>query len=334
MNAPAFNVSVVMPVFNAAGTIRAAVESATAIKAVMEVVVVEDGSSDNSLAVCRDLERAFDKVRLLRHADGKNHGCGASCNVGIRNSRATYIAFLDADDLYLPHRFDRAQEILMSKGDIDGVYDAVGLQFSDAESRTRWESDHPCPDDSEKGMVTLRGCPSPEELFFKMAPLGRGFFCTAGIVVRRTVLERVGLFDLRLQQAMDTNLWMRIAATNRLMPGCVDEPVAVYNIHGGNMIRDRACASRSLAEAVLFFCLWASRREVEIPKLVAALECWGMLRDRHERNYRNDRRRVRDTLALVCMGVCKPVLARSRVYKALLSKAIGYYQGRKWWETR
>ena len=51
------------------------------------------------------------KVRLLHHPDGKNHGAGATRNVGIKNAKYDYIAFLDADDFYLSERFKVAQQL-------------------------------------------------------------------------------------------------------------------------------------------------------------------------------------------------------------------------------
>ena len=78
-------VSVIIPVYNAAAYVGQAVRSALEQPETREVILIEDGSQDTSLQVCRELEGAFDSVRLLRHPDGKNLGAGASRNLGIRS---------------------------------------------------------------------------------------------------------------------------------------------------------------------------------------------------------------------------------------------------------
>lgn len=71
-------VSVVIPVYNAAPFVRDAVESALAQPETGEVILVEDGSLDDSLTVCRALAAENDRVKLYRHPNGENCGAGAS----------------------------------------------------------------------------------------------------------------------------------------------------------------------------------------------------------------------------------------------------------------
>src|SRR5210317_669111 len=95
------DISVVIPVFNAERYVESAVESALRQSETAEVILVEDNSPDNALEICQRLEAQDPRVRLFRHGDGKNHGAGESRNLGIRNARCDYIAFLDADDYYV-----------------------------------------------------------------------------------------------------------------------------------------------------------------------------------------------------------------------------------------
>ncbi|GAF72464.1 unnamed protein product, partial [marine sediment metagenome] len=99
------DVSVIIPVYNAERFVREAVESALAQEETAEIILVEDGSPDNCWDICQLLAVQHAKITAIRHADRKNHGAGASRNLGIRNSHCEYVAFLDADDLYLPNRF-------------------------------------------------------------------------------------------------------------------------------------------------------------------------------------------------------------------------------------
>lgn len=69
----------------------------------LELIVVEDGSSDGSLAIARDHARRDARIRVLTHADGRNHGLAATLALGIGQARGRWTAVLEADDLWLPH---------------------------------------------------------------------------------------------------------------------------------------------------------------------------------------------------------------------------------------
>jgi glycosyltransferase involved in cell wall biosynthesis len=101
-------VDVIVPVYNAADYVRKAVESALARPETVEVILVEDGSTDESLAVCQELAAEYPTVRLYRHPNGENRGAGASRNLAISESTRGHIAFLDAD-YFLPCRFSGAR---------------------------------------------------------------------------------------------------------------------------------------------------------------------------------------------------------------------------------
>lgn len=74
-------------------------------KCVRAVLLVEDGFTDKSFSVCLELAELFHKVKVFRHDDGRNLGAGAIRDVGAQHSISEVVAFLDADDIYLPSRF-------------------------------------------------------------------------------------------------------------------------------------------------------------------------------------------------------------------------------------
>jgi hypothetical protein len=101
MNPPL--VSVIMPVYNAAAYLPAAVGSILAQTVRdLELLVIDDGSSDDSLAVARRLAAADSRIRV--EALPQNSGAASARNAGVAVARGRYLAFLDADDLALPHR--------------------------------------------------------------------------------------------------------------------------------------------------------------------------------------------------------------------------------------
>lgn len=226
-------VSVITPVYNAVQYVCEAVESALAQPQTGEVLLIDDGSTDGSLAACNALTARFEKVRLLHHPAGENRGPAASRNVGIKSAECRYIAFLDADDYYLPGRFDRAVPILESNPAVDGVYEAVGTRFETGEMQAWWEG--------ERGFGALTGLSEavpPDELLATLCGKGRakGWIGTLGVTVRRSLFDRTGLFMPELRMGEDTAMWMKMAAVGRLEAASLDSPVAVRRLHGENSI--------------------------------------------------------------------------------------------------
>lgn len=244
-------VSVVVPVYNAEPFVEQAVLSAVRLPVRTEVLLVEDGSTDGSLAACRRLVDEHEPVRLLRHADGANHGASASRNAAVRAATGDYVAFLDADDYYLPNRFDVDVAILEADAGLDGVYGAVRMQYEPGAP--------PMPPGIDE-LVTVDEGIAPEDLFEALVRGGRGWFRTEGITVRRQVFERTGLFDERLPIAQDWAMWTRMAAVCRLAPGSIVEPIAVYRRHPGNRARcDTAQWREAECEVLSTTLQWAGR---------------------------------------------------------------------------
>lgn len=233
-------VSVIIPVYNAAKYVRSAVESALAQPETAEVILIEDNSPDDSLQVCELLASEYDLVRLYRHPDGGNHGAGASRNLGIRMSRFPYIAFLDADDYFLPERFTVPRQIFAERADVDGVYEAIGTVFESEELRQQWiaggNTRFAAPPGSPEWMDTFTQRVEPEDLFEAYVTGRYGSFSTIGLTVRREIFDKTGLFDERLRLHQDKAMWIKMAAKARLVPGRLDTPVSMRRVHQANRL--------------------------------------------------------------------------------------------------
>lgn len=214
-------VSAVIPVYNRSRFLPLAVQSllATGYPA-LEIVIVDDGSTDGTLEAAAELAAAHPQVRLLRHPDGGNHGSGPTRNRGIREATGAYICFLDSDDRVLPHRFTRAVGILDADGEIDGVYEwTINEQGAGGRTDLRRIEDFDCP--------------HPGELLRTILTVGR-YWHTSALLARREILLRCGGFSERLRLGQDLVLWLKLAASARLVRGST-EPVSVYHLHGGNI---------------------------------------------------------------------------------------------------
>lgn len=96
-------ISVIIPTYNRAHCVAAAIESIQAqSQPAHEIIVVDDGSRDNSLQALAALQEKDDRIKIFRH--GRNRGVSAARNTGIRMAEGNYIAFLDSDDTWHPHK--------------------------------------------------------------------------------------------------------------------------------------------------------------------------------------------------------------------------------------
>ena len=238
-----FRVSVIIPVYNAALFVRKAVESANILDETGEILLIEDGSPDNGLEVCMLLEKEFSKVKCIQHPDKGNHGAAASRNLGIISATSNFIAFLDADDYYLPNRFSKDKEILIQHKEIEGVYNALGIHYYTEKGKAQFIG----AGYQYQEFYTVSGEVPPDELFsvlFNQHPSYTGEFHGNTITVRKEVFEKTGLFKTNINIIEDTHLWRRMAAVCKLAPGNIQKAVAIRGVHDDNRMIDKIEQSR------------------------------------------------------------------------------------------
>jgi glycosyltransferase involved in cell wall biosynthesis len=177
-----------------------------------EVVVVDDGSSDDSIAV---IERFLGdrRFRLVRQG---HRGLTPTKNHALALARAPFLAFLDADDVWRPDKLERQLARFRAEPDLGVVFSRRGL--IDADGRPL-----PC-----------RDAAPPEG--WVVGPLYRqNFVCFSSALVRAEVPARVGGFDERLGIAIDYDFWLRAARHYRF--GVVDAPLVAYRVGHMNVSR-------------------------------------------------------------------------------------------------
>ncbi|HJT77666.1 MAG TPA: glycosyltransferase, partial [Gemmataceae bacterium] len=206
-------VSVVVATYNYARFLGGALESALGQTfRDLEVIVVDDGSTDDTAAVVRPY-LADGRVSYVR----TDHvGQPAAKNVGVRLARAPLVAFLDADDRWLPAKLARQVPLFDADPGLGVVY--ARRRLIDEEG---WPLEYEQP-------VLHRG-----EV---LGPLfERNFVCFSSAVARREVLECEGLFDEALPLAIDFDLWLRVARHYRF--DYVDEPLVEYRVGHASLSR-------------------------------------------------------------------------------------------------
>lgn len=211
-------VSVVVTCYNYGRYLAQSVESALAqAYGNLEVIVVDDGSTDNTPEVAGELLKD-PRVRCIRQ---KNAGQANAKNTGIRASTGEFIAFLDADDFWETGKLEK-QMPLFSDPLVGVVYsrahtvDDLGLAV--------------VPDPPGKYLLPRSGRVTGQLFFDNFVPF-------SSAVVRRECLEKVGIFDESLKMGIDWDLWLRISVSYAF--AYVDEPLLAYRVgHPGQMSRN------------------------------------------------------------------------------------------------
>ena len=180
-------VSVIVPMFNSARTIERAIESIRVQTFEdFEIFAVDDGSTDDSLKI---IQACGDGIKILQQ---QNRGPSAARNLGIANSAGAYVAFLDADDWWMPQML--AKTVAALDRDAACVLAYCDLQLADS-----------------------RGAPFPTSLMAARpnhAPTLDGMLETlwpimpSGAVIRRSALDAVGGYPERLRAFEDVYLWL------------------------------------------------------------------------------------------------------------------------------
>jgi glycosyltransferase involved in cell wall biosynthesis len=215
-------VSVVIPTYNHARWVGHAIRSVAAQRfRDLEIIVVDDGSTDDTARVVRDTEVP------LRYVRQDNRGLSGARNTGIAAARGALVGFLDADDLWLPDKLSLQVAFLDARAEAALVY-ADAVFFDEGTQRT--VGTHAARHAHPSGRILT-------------ALLFDNPISSPTPLVRRTALAQAGGFDESLQACEDWDMWIRIARCAEIH--CIDQPLAVYRLHGDNMHADVARMKRS-----------------------------------------------------------------------------------------
>ena len=154
-----------------------------------ELLVVDDGSTDRT----RDIVNSYvtarpERIRLLRHPDHGNHGMSATRNVGIAEASGEYVAFLDADDMWLPLKLGEQVHLLDS-------HPAAALVYGRTLIWNQWDPQSPREDYFYSLGVAPDALYKPPRLFFQLLENVHQTPTTCNAMMRREAMLEVGAFD-------------------------------------------------------------------------------------------------------------------------------------------
>lgn len=205
------SVSVVVPACNAERTIGEAVESVLHQADVpFELIVVDDGSTDRTLEIVSSL--ADPRLLVL---SGPNRGVSAARNRGIARARGEIVAFLDADDAWLPGTLRAQIEAFRRMPAADAVY--CWVDHVDVDGR------YICPD----RRVTAEGD------VHRLMLVHNFIHTVSAVAIRKSILDEIGGFDESLPVLEDWDLYLRLAARARF--ACVRQALVRYRRSPGSL---------------------------------------------------------------------------------------------------
>lgn len=211
-------VSVIIPFFNAEKFIVHTINSCVSFPIVSEIIVIYDGDPNISFSDFCKLIGKSDKLIILHHSNNENSGPSVSRNLGIISASNSWITFLDADDYFLPNRFVSFEKFLSQGLEFDGIYEPI--QYFNG---------------SDKIYGIASNIPS-NFLFHYLIRGTYGHFHTNGLIVKKDLLLKAGLFNESLELHQDSELWLKLAFYGKLINGGSSIPVSMVRLHQGNRI--------------------------------------------------------------------------------------------------
>jgi glycosyltransferase involved in cell wall biosynthesis len=224
-------ISVVIPAFNCDRFIAEAVQSVLVQgRAVSEVIVADDGSTD---ATAKIVERFGPPVRLLR---GSNGGPAAARNRAIKSARSDYIAFLDADDVWLPGKIDAQWSYLETHPDVRFLFSGFELWEMGEHGEDRYTPARFSDTSLWRGEA-MAGWLYPALLLDSIVH-------TITVLMHRSVFDVVGDFDETLRTGEDYDYWLRVSRHFEMHALC--KSLARYRLHSGGATRPVRSESNEL----------------------------------------------------------------------------------------
>lgn len=216
MQERAFDVSVVIPVYNREKNIQFAIDSVLQQRFAgsVEIIVVDDGSTDRTVELVQQ-KYSDNVILLLKEKNDCSQGASSARNRGIKNAHGRYICFLDSDDFYKENFIKELFTVLETN-------ESIGYAFCRIDKAVK----------TEEGVFESAWTVKKLNHLQKTYHVLYGACCihTIGVMIRKSLLNSVGFFNTDLKIGEDTDMWLRIS---EISPGLfVDFVGAVYCING------------------------------------------------------------------------------------------------------
>ena len=205
-------VSVIIPTYNRAHLVGRAIQSVlNQTYKDFELIIVDDGSTDNTEDTIRELIKKDKRIKYIRHQ--KNKGGSAARNTGIKAARGEYIAFQDSDDEWLPEKLEKQMKVFKSASP------GVGVVYTG-----HWRISG-----NEKTYIpSSRIIQKEGNIHMELLKEGFGFIITPSAVIREACFKKSGMFDEKLPRLQEWELFIRVSKYYNFK--YIDEPLLISYI--------------------------------------------------------------------------------------------------------
>lgn len=241
-NNPSPLVSIIVPIYNVEQYLPACLDSlVNQTLQDIEIICVNDGSTDNSASVVRDYMQQDARIRLIEQ---DNQGLSAARNAGIRNANGKYLQFLDADDILLPDKLTKqVQELEQTNADVCVCHHSM---FTDTPN-TVWENE----------LSNAEYCLTKEGFLYNW---GDSFVIAihSGLFRKAFLMNNKLQFEERVRACEDWLFWTHLAL-HRATFGEIPDKLALYRVHDLSMTKDKSYMQSNRVKA--YFCMYESLAE-------------------------------------------------------------------------
>ena len=197
-------VSIIIPCYNYGWLLPETLDSVLAqTHQEWECIIIDDGSTDNTRAVAEQYQELDKRFFYIYQVNG---GMSAARNSGLRMAKGKYIQFLDADDLVMPYKLELQSKFLVENPHVDIVYGGVRY-FRHGD---RGQLSHSFDMQNKPWMTPLQGQGAP----ILKAVIEENQMVTNAPLLTYSVIERVGMFSVKMRGMEDWEFWVRCAASN------------------------------------------------------------------------------------------------------------------------
>jgi glycosyltransferase involved in cell wall biosynthesis len=260
-------ISVIIPTYNCAQYLPEAVDSVLAqTYSDYEIIVIDDGSTDNT----NEVIKPYIERKLVRYIRQENGGPGSARNCGHTHSNGQFIAFLDSDDAMTPDSLEKRISLALSSPEIDFIFSDYYYQLAPESENiafrewSLWDNRHIEWRETPYGRILSSG---QYKRIFELA----FYIWTGTVLYRKSALEKVGPFKIKMFGHEDTDMWLRFLKKCRV--GYIDAPLAYYKQYRSNLtVRNPL---KYAQDRLLFLCpLLNEERDNEIRLIIKNRLAW------------------------------------------------------------
>ncbi len=191
-----------------------------------ELIIVDDGSSDNSVEIIKKFCQKDNRIKFFQHENGQNKGLKDTILIGLENATGDWVAFLESDDVFKPDNLSKKIEVIKNYPDVDLIFNSV--EFVGKENLPQYKIK-----EFEKTQKKFSKMIFPRDMFFdfmKKNPI----FTFSAVAVKAAALKNID-FDSPCDVFLDWWLWVHLAYKNKFY--YINEELTKWRLHSESYIK-------------------------------------------------------------------------------------------------